>query len=63
MIGLELASPLLESKDVAKWLCVSEATLSRWRAINEGPRWVNLGGLIRYHRADVEAYLEGNRRG
>jgi len=49
---------LLKSKDVAAWLAVSEATLSRWRAVKEGPRWVNLGGLPRYSPEDVTAYIE-----
>ncbi|WP_310809685.1 helix-turn-helix transcriptional regulator [Curtobacterium poinsettiae] len=53
---------LLASKDVATWLGVSEATLSRWRTFGGGPAWVNLGGNIRYLPGDVEAYVQDNRK-
>ena len=52
---------LLKSKDVAKALGVSEATLSRWRAQGKGPVWINLG-MPRYHRADIQAFVESRRR-
>lgn len=54
---------LLRSKDVAAWLGVSEATLSRWRTFGGGPAFVNLGGNIRYLPGDVQAYVDENRKG
>lgn len=61
-----LASPvsrLLKSRDVALQLGVSEATLSRWRAINTGPSFVNLQGNPRYLQGDIDAYIAANRKG
>ena len=41
-------SPLLDSREVASYLKVSESTLSRWRSAETGPPFIKLGGLPRY---------------
>lgn len=51
---------LLTSLEVAKLLRVSVATIKRWRRERTGPPHIVVGGLIRYRRADVEAYLREN---
>lgn len=48
---------LLSSRDLAGYLGVSEATVSRWRTFNRGPRFLDLSGIARYRRADVEDWL------
>jgi hypothetical protein len=48
---------LLDSPAVAKWLGVPERTLSQWRYLQRGPRYVVVGKHIRYRRADVESWL------
>src|SRR3954463_16787960 len=53
---------LMTSGSVARYLSVSEATLSRWRRDGVGPTWINLNGIARYRRGDVELFLEGHRR-
>lgn len=53
-----LASPLLDSHEVAVLLKVSESTLSRWRADEKGPPFLKLGGITRYRLDAVEAWLE-----
>jgi excisionase family DNA binding protein len=54
-------TPLLTSKEVCAMLSVSESTLSRWRESGTGPRYLNLGGIYRYARADVQSYIDGSR--
>jgi predicted DNA-binding transcriptional regulator AlpA len=53
--GLE---PLLLPRDVAARLRVSEKTLTDWRSLGIGPKFLRLGRTIRYRAADVEAYLD-----
>lgn len=52
-----LVSPLLDSREVAAYLKVSEATLSRWRTDKKGPPFLRMGGITRYRVDDVEAWL------
>ena len=37
-------------------LSVSCRTLERWRWIGTGPRFIKIGGRVRYRLCDVEAY-------
>lgn len=50
-------SPLLDSREVAACLKVSEATLSRWRNDKKGPPFLRMGGITRYRLDAVEAWL------
>ena len=50
-------SPLLDSREVAAFLKVSESTLSRWRADRKGPPFLRVGGITRYRFDAVEAWL------
>lgn len=52
-----LVSPLLNSRQVAAYLKVSESTLSRWRADRKGPPFVRMGGVTRYRFDAVDAWL------
>lgn len=52
-----LVSPLLDTREVAAYLKVSEATLSRWRTDKKGPPFLRMGGITRYRVEDVEAWL------
>jgi Helix-turn-helix domain len=42
---------------VAEFLNVSVATARRWRLLGGGPRWVRIGGSVRYPFGDLETYL------
>lgn len=54
---------VLDPRDVARWLRVSERTLAGWRLKKKGPKYIKLaGGPVRYLRSDVEDWLY-NRRG
>lgn len=50
---------LLTAKQVAGIVCVSTATLCRWRKEGYGPKWVQISKRgIRYKESDVERWLE-----
>lgn len=50
---------LMTPAEVAEWLRVPVATLTEWRYRRRGgPPYVRLGRLIRYDRADVQAWIE-----
>lgn len=53
---------LLTEKDVAAILSVQVATLRRWRWSGQGPTFRKIGACVRYHPADVEAFIEAGRR-
>jgi excisionase family DNA binding protein len=50
---------LLDSREAARQLNVTEGTLAVWRATKRYPlRYVKIGRKIRYRPADLEAFLE-----
>lgn len=55
--GQILVSPLMDSREVAAYLKVSESTLSRWRAEGKGPPFMQMGGVARYRFDAVEEWL------
>ncbi|QZY51273.1 MULTISPECIES: helix-turn-helix transcriptional regulator [Microbacteriaceae] len=52
-------SPLMDSREIAAYLKVSESTLSRWRSAGQGPPFLRLGGIARYRLEAVDAWLAG----
>ncbi len=53
------ASPLMDSREVAAYLKVSESTLSRWRSARTGPPFLRLGGIARYRLDALDRWLAG----
>lgn len=54
---------LLTQRELAKrWSC-SLRTLQRWRANDDGPGFLRLGGSVRYILADVLTYENRNKAG
>jgi len=51
---------MLTEKQVAAMLNINPATLNNWRQQGKGPKYVKVGGSIRYRYTDVELYLEKN---
>jgi excisionase family DNA binding protein len=51
---------LLNQKQLATLLGISERTLERWRSEHLGPPFVRLvgSGSVRYRKADVDQWLE-----
>lgn len=54
--ALEL-SPFIDEKRLCADLAISSVTATKWRAKAEGPPFIKVGRLVRYRRADVEAWL------
>ena len=52
-----VVSPLLDSREVAAYLKVSESTLSRWRSAGTGPPFLRLGGIARYRLDAMDRWL------
>lgn len=54
----------LAPRAVAALLNVPEGTLAAWRSSGRVPLpYLKFGGVIRYRRADVEAFVQANLRG
>lgn len=53
---------LVNQKQAAHALGISERTLERHRVGGTGPRWARLGRLVRYRLADLEEWVEKNLR-
>ena len=53
-------SRLLTSKDVCKWLKVSESHLANQRWLGTGINFCKIGGSVRYREIDVLKYIEEN---
>ena len=53
---------LLTRPEAAEYLRLSDKTLSRWAWAGRGPRFVKIGGAVRYDLADLDAFIEAGRR-
>ena len=54
---------LLNERQVAEILGVSVATVRRWRLLGQGPLFIKIGVLVRYHPESVCLFLAGRRTG
>ncbi len=53
---------LLDEREAAAILRTSVQTLRNWRWRGEGPHFRKIGArMVRYRRADLEAFIEGGR--
>ena len=53
----------LTAGELSDLLRVHQSTLARWRAANQGPAWVEVGGQFRYARDEVNAWIVSNTKG
>lgn len=52
---------LMNEQAFCDWVHISLATARKWRLIGRGPTFRKLdGNLVRYRRADVQAWLDRN---
>lgn len=64
-----MSDVFLDTKQLAEFLGISTSTAEAWRYRGGGPPYIKLavggrrGGLIRYARAAVEAWLAAQARG
>ena len=61
-IAIQHSSPLVKDGKAAEILDLEVATLRRWRWKGCGPRYLKLGGAVRYELAEIEAFKEASRR-
>jgi predicted DNA-binding transcriptional regulator AlpA len=54
---------LLNERDVAFIIGLSVASVRRWRALNEGPKYIKIGWSVRYKLHDLLAWLESRPSG
>ncbi len=59
---IECQPSLLKESEAARILNVEIATLRRWRWAGKGPRFLKIGGAVRYGPADLEAFISEARR-
>jgi predicted DNA-binding transcriptional regulator AlpA len=54
-----LGDRLLNTREVGSFLGVKAATVKWWRtrASRAGPRFIRVGGMVRYSVRDIKAYL------
>lgn len=60
--GIGNVETLWCARDVAEFLNVSQATLSRWRREKVGPPFLQIGGISRYNPSSVRAWVKANEQ-
>ena len=58
----DLVERLHNEAEAADYLGLSVKTLRRWRWAGKGPRFLKLGGAVRYDPADLKAFIDAGRR-
>ncbi len=53
---------LLTPEQTATLLHLKPATLARWRWAGCGPRFIKIGGRIRYAEGEIHAYIQAGIR-
>jgi len=51
-----------KAKDAAQYLGLTESTIAKWRMTGFGPRHIKAGSRVLYDRADLDAWIEINKR-
>lgn len=51
---------LVSASEAADYLGLAEQTLTNWRYRGRGPRFYRVGQLVKYDRADLDAWLDEN---
>ena len=52
----------LNTEQLAERIHISPMTAAIWRCRGRGPRWIKAGNRVLYDEADVQSWLEANRR-
>ncbi len=52
---------LIGEHDAASILNLKVSTLRRWRWSGDGPRFIKLGGAVRYDPADLDQFIDENK--
>lgn len=51
-----------DTSGAGEYLGLPSTTLAYWRSQGTGPRWYRLGRHVRYDLADLEAFVEQQKR-
>jgi excisionase family DNA binding protein len=54
---------LMTENEFADYLNIGYGTPKDWRYRKVGPPWFKVGGMVRYRKADVDAWLERQQQG
>jgi excisionase family DNA binding protein len=57
-----MAERMMREAEVAALLGVSRRTMQGWRWRGGGPPYVRVGSAVRYEPAEVQAWLDAQRR-
>jgi hypothetical protein len=55
---MDTTGELLTEREAADRLLMKPQTLTKWRCRKRGPRYVRLGGKVRYRAGDVQAFID-----
>lgn len=53
----QIDDPLFDTEAGARYLAVSIPTMERWRRVGQGPSWAKLGGIVRYRKSALDAFV------
>ncbi len=53
---------LLTPEQTATLLNLSPKTLARWRWAGQGPRFIKIGGCVRYAESDIQDFIKAGIR-
>ena len=56
------AMTLKTVREAAETLSLSVSALNKWRVEGRGPRFVRLGGRVRYRDEDIESFITAGIR-
>jgi predicted DNA-binding transcriptional regulator AlpA len=54
---MNTSTKLMTAKSAAALLGLQSTTLVRWRHLRKGPRYVKVGGAVRYREADLVDFI------
>jgi predicted DNA-binding transcriptional regulator AlpA len=57
-----MSETLLTPEQAALLLHLKTATLARWRWAGCGPRFIKIGGRVRYSASEIEAFIQAGVR-
>lgn len=53
---------LYNDHQTADILGLKSQTLRTWRCMGKGPKYLKIGGAVRYHPSDIDDYIEQCKR-
>ncbi len=52
---------IMNEKQAAKYIGLSQRTLQKYRCIQKPPTYIKVGSAVRYSKDDLDAFLDANR--